>query len=405
MDGGSIALNNKMNYSKIQNTLIYLFSFSLVFESWDIITLEGISIPKIIAYILVFFSLLKPKKILSLFYLKKYLIPLFLFAFLLIFSFVLNTNNSLVGLMNLASILLNVIFFYLLANILSEKPEIAYRAFIALNLGIFIATLLYFFGIGVVFNYDRLTIFGENANRLGIFAVFSLLFIISVIFENPKDLGRIRYLLFIGLLPLLNMIAQTGSRVSFIGLMISVAIFFAFLKARNKQTRILIILIGVVGIYLVYQYIMTFEVIQSRMLMFYEEGDLSGRDRIWGGIIPMIKKRPLFGIGINGYLEASLTEIGRRVSPHNVFLELLVYSGIFGFIAFILFTYRVFIASLRIYRIMGFLLPLVLAIFIVFVFVSGQGLNVKVFWMVFVFIVATWEGNSISWNEREVLKR
>lgn len=351
--------------------------------------------PKFIAYLLILVSLLKPKTILNITFLKKYLEPLSIFLVLFVFSFFLYMTETFNGLSNLISIILNAVFFWFLANILTRRPGTAQKAFVALNAGILLAAVLYLLGLGVQFSDGRLTIFGENANRLGVFAVFSILFILSTIFENTDNIGKKRFFLFLFLIPLLNMIAQTGSRVSFLGLIISISAFFALLKGRKKQARIIIIVIGAIGVYLVYNYFMTFEVIQTRMALFYEEGDVSGRDRIWEGIVPMIKQNPVFGIGISGYIEAS-QEIGRRVSPHNVFLELLVYSGILGFTAFMLFIYRVFKAAYKTFKIQQYLLPFILVLFVIFVFFSGQGLNVKVFWMLYVFIVATWEGKRLD---------
>lgn len=386
-----------MSYSKLQNSLIYLFSFSLVFESWGLVSLAGNSIPKLFAYLLIAVSLLKPGITLNIFLLRKYLTPLFLFLFLMIFSYILFADETYTGLQNLISILLNGFFFWFLANILTKKPTFAYKTFLATNIGIFLSTVLYMFGVGVEFSDGgRLTIFGENANRIGVFAVISTLFILSTIFENPGGLGKFRYLLILLLIPLLNITAQTGSRVSFLGLIISITLFFVFLKGQKKQTRILILIIGAVGVYLLYNYFMTFEVIQSRMTSFYEEGDLAGRDRIWEMIVPLIKQNPLFGIGISGYIEASLSLLGRRISPHNVYLEVLVYTGVLGFLAFMFFIFRVFLASYKTYRHRNYLLPFVLVLFILFVFFSGQGLNIKMYWMFYVFIVATWEGENIN---------
>lgn len=62
----------------------------------------------------------------------------------------------------------------------------------------------------------------------------------------------------------------------------------------------------------------------------------SGRDRIWLKAIELIKEKPFFGWGIDTWkINGAINFNG----IHNSFLEILVFTGVFGFISFLGFFY------------------------------------------------------------------
>ncbi len=66
-------------------------------------------------------------------------------------------------------------------------------------------------------------------------------------------------------------------------------------------------------------------------------GDASGRQQLWSMAYEEFKHHPFFG----GRVEVS------GIYPHNVFLELLMATGIFGFLLFLIILFKSFIRGIR----------------------------------------------------------
>lgn len=74
------------------------------------------------------------------------------------------------------------------------------------------------------------------------------------------------------------------------------------------------------------------------------QGDVSnGRFLLWQKTIEQWKESPLFGLGIN-----TLPQV-HRITSHNVYLQLLAETGIFGMISFVIAVIMNFHKSVRIY--------------------------------------------------------
>ncbi|MCA9406758.1 MAG: O-antigen ligase family protein, partial [Candidatus Omnitrophica bacterium] len=70
----------------------------------------------------------------------------------------------------------------------------------------------------------------------------------------------------------------------------------------------------------------------------------TGRVELWRQAWEVIKKRPLFGVGLNAYTKAAAqyTEINWDGYPHNSFLQIWAETGFFGFAAFLWILVRLF---------------------------------------------------------------
>jgi O-antigen ligase len=373
--------------------MLYLFAFSMVFENWNIFAIKGITIPKLIGYFFVGISLLNIKSLVNWAPVKQYITPMLLFLFSLFFSFILNYDNDFASLWVIKSWILkgisvNILFFFFLISIIVNKPDVGFKMFISLNIGIFILTILFLFNVGVEYHDNRLSIFGENPNLIGIFCVFSIVFILSSIFENKQQLSMRRYGLALFLFPLLKIVAETGSRVTFLGLMLSLFVFFMFQKRGKLLSKIIISISGIVFIIAAINYFMNTGVLSERLLKTYESNDLGGRDYIWVYLLPYIIEKPVFGLGVNGYIELCTLVFGRYFSPHNVFIEILIYCGAVGLFTFLFFYYRMIKTAWSVLQKQFYILPCVLLIFIFFIFFSGQGLMTKPFWIVYAYVVS-----------------
>jgi O-antigen ligase len=99
--------------------------------------------------------------------------------------------------------------------------------------------------------------------------------------------------------------------------------------------------------------------------------------------MPIIEKNYLFGIGETGYA----LKIG-EMSPHNVFLEVLCYSGIIGLIIFTWFIIKVIRSAYLARKNVGLILPFLLLIPNLGLLLAGQLLYSKIGWVIFSYIFA-----------------
>jgi len=142
----------------------------------------------------------------------------------------------------------------------------------------------------------------------------------------------------------------------------------------------------VIGIY-IWNYVLLTGTLYERLLSSAQSEDLSGRDEIWKSIFPLIRYHPLFGVGTTGYNLYCYTVFGRFVSPHNVILEILCYTGIAGLSAYLYFFYRISRISYAKFKYSGSIIQLLLLIPILGSIVSGQILLTKIGWVLYAFVI------------------
>jgi O-antigen ligase len=134
-------------------------------------------------------------------------------------------------------------------------------------------------------------------------------------------------------------------------------------------------------------------ILESELLRFRllqsAEGNLSGRDKIWSHLVPLIKENFLFGVGQTGYNYHSIITWGIVRSPHNVILEVICLTGFVGLIIYLLFLFNVFKRGFQAYEHQGLLLPILFGIPVAGLLLSGQILGQKIGWMIFAYIIGS----------------
>lgn len=300
------------------------------------------------------------------------------------------------------TILQNIILFWILINHEYVDNLILEKAMLSFAFGSIILAVLFILGIGI--DYDafssRTSIFGDNANNVGIRMSISLIIIPLSIIQNRINLGKIRFLFILGIPFLFNTMIYTGSRVSFIASLVAyLALIFLF-KAKSKWGKPIVILVGILAILFVWQALLKSEVITQRLIQSVQDGDLSERDVIWKRIIPIWLDNPIFGVGKTGYEYLTSYTSGRIISPHNVVLEILCLTGIAGLALYFIFLYRIIRISYQTFKYNKFLLSGLLLIPVFGILLSAQLLPVKIGWVIFSYVVA----NAIYNKESNHLK-
>ena len=217
----------------------------------------------------------------------------------------------------------------------------------------------------------------STKNALGLFLAPVL--ILSVSWLSWEFLGgkkEIVWWLKVGVLVLLLGILVSGSRGAFLGLALSAAFVVAWLFFdKFKKTRLFAKLLGASFVVLLLGQILFFLNLDSFVPKDSVNNTAQSRICLWDGTKKLIAARPIFGSGLNGFMEVypEYRTCGEEdlQYPHNIFLNFWVEVGLVGMVSFLT------ICSLQV---RGLLksnknsLPLQVGLIAVFVAVLGHGL-------------------------------
>ncbi len=280
-----------------------------------------------------------------------------------------------------------------------------------LALGSILMSFFYLLDIGTEMQGDtefskRLSMFGENSNALGIYMCIGInILLYKVILSDCFGLKLFRFAFLPLIWPIITLVIATGSRTAFIIFIISVFFILMVYPYKRGIYRIIIIAIGIIiGIFLFENFLGGDTVLALRMLKFLEEGSVSGRDYLAQKLIIGFYDNPIFGIGETGYTSFAINAVGSRMSPHNVFVEVLVYTGVCGFILWLLFWLREIKSALRIFFRQKDLLPVLMLFPILAALTSGQLLNAKWSYLLFAYFLIYDKRNKILKNTNKLLK-
>jgi O-antigen ligase len=238
------------------------------------------------------------------------------------------------------------------------------------------------FGFGVSYESGRILLFGLNPNNIGVMFVFSIFWKIS---QYRSSTSLYNKLVIIGsIMLLLFVIIQTGSRTVLVLSFVGMSLFILF---KNRLSFSISTFMRVLALFAILGLIVIFiiqsDLLAERVLKTIEEGDISGRDTIWELIYSKLIDSLLFGLGINGYIRLMNSYRGSFFSPHNGYLELLIYGGLPALFFYIKFYYDKlkFLYIKRIGKDRQYLLLFIFLFFGLLVALVGQVLEVKIFWV------------------------
>lgn len=372
--------------SKIQYIAACLFFASLNFEMFSPIG-ETFSVSKFFA--LLYMVVLLPSGLKSNFStldIRKNLLSIFLMGFFMVFSSLINMNQKFFDL----SLLLNILMFWLLLNHYRRDNRIFRDGLLWFSLSAGFVGILFLLNVGVSISVTsgRITIFGDNENTVGIKMATAILFLIDYSLNYKENhLINKPWLLLLSV-PMMLLMFATASRIALLILCLGLAFFVLFHRAKNVYQRVLWFLFGA-GIFLVgYKLLLKQDILLSRIVSFTEEGSISQRDLIWGMYLKLIKENPVLGVGFTGGNAIALQTFGMVWSPHNVFIEVALYSGILGLLPFLYFLCKMFRGCILYTKYKICLAPLLLCVAAFGMLMSGQALNVKLFWTIAAYAVS-----------------
>jgi len=389
----------QLAYRYLRNLTLFLFIFSIPFYTWDGLQIIGDrSFPRMMALFYTGISLLSFRESFNLNQLKGYIYPLlFLFFWMFIATFIsyyrhpspTDLINSPTGRSKYFfdfSFFQYILLSVLLINHLKGNKKLIYAALITFSTSVLLLSVLISLGIGIDVTAARISFFGENQNNTAIRAAFACAFILYILLDT-KILGYWKYVVLITIPQYLFIIGATGSRGALVALAVSIVIMVLFLHTTPFRKSIIVFLISLIAIFL-FIYMQQFPDLIQRMNQLLAQGDLA-REGLYLNFLKASLIHPIFGSGVNGYVDICHKIFGQVTSPHNWFLYVLLVGGIIGLSAFLLFHYRVYNLTRKIKTIDNNTMPLALFIIVlVHISKSGTELTDITIWFILSVIIA-----------------
>lgn len=377
---------------RLKKILLIPFVFSLPYEYWDPFNMrEVFTISKLIGFLYAALSILYLKESFNIKVVwPKVKLLILLWLWMLLISLFNYTTLNKVSPFSFSFFQI-IIFYWVVSSDLHNKNIKLITILITYILSITLMYFLFIFGIGLEQTFiegsSRLSIFGNNPNSIGALVSIAFLFSSYLLFSRKFDLGYFYYLIIFTLPIFLHLLLLTGSRGSLITVILGFTLLGLFntISFKKKLVQFFFLVIASTYFYSQYQEI---EVMTSRVNQsINEEFSLGGREAIWSKSISLFFDRPFTGYGVTGYESEILLHFTTYRDTHNIFLYILVTTGIIGFVLFMWFLYYHYKAVISSYRNKDILKLILFLAYLLIVFKSGGVITNKVTWLLLAIIL------------------
>ena len=395
----SKTLNNlgslKVDRHLIQDLALYFYLFTISIDSITLGSESSFSISKA-AGIFYLICILPSFKIFFSFNKNLYFLwPMAVFILLLTFVSLLNVN-SFSSRIFYTAFLLNFFIFIGISNHTRKNILSLDRGILIFALGCLIPAFSVLLGFGIDKSYDfgfeRVSVFGANSNDIALMFCASIIIIFVNVFQNYLNLGPLRYLLLLLIPVFIFSMLQTLSRTGILVLIIT-PVFWYFLSSIISKNKLKATFIGAFLLMLLLVPIVLFLVQSEGLLTRFSvvsEGNLGGREVLWFAFFQMILESWVWGYGLSGNDLVTYQFFGYiGETPHNIVLQVLMYTGVIGLLFYLIFLFRIFLASFRTLKETESYLPILLIPTLAGYLFLTQSMPVKFVWIVFAYIVSS----------------
>ena len=372
--------------TRIQELSVLIFVFSINFETIKLFNIDFF-ISKVSILFLFFICLITNPKLFIVKSFSKIIKPL-IFYFLLLTAINYHNVNSISSVFFDIPFFLNIILCILMVNISRKSPQLLEKSFLVFGVSTYILGLLFILNIGATFQMERATMFGMNPNTLGVCCSLTILIFIKHILENKISNLIIKVLISLGIVLCFYTMISTVSRIGFLTLFFSSSIYLYLSENVSKKQKLFIRFFSLISILLIWFFFIRESFVIDRISNTIYNSDLSSRDLIWVKVLGMINDNYIWGIGETGYLSQIGLYFGESTSVHNVFLEVLCYTGIIGFIIFMIFLVRLFLRALYMKKKYNDTFQLIIFIYLLAIMFSAQIFEPKFAWILIAYIIS-----------------
>ncbi len=367
---------------KYQRIGIAAYCFALNFDSYSLLGGGGLSIPKVVAVLYFMTVVFSTNFSLSLGRHTKLFAALVSVFLLITLSTYAHADDVSVFALKIFAMFLNSIMFFALLKHSQRDPEAIHFGILAFTVGAILTSAMTLIGYGIETSSEgRVTMFGDNENAFGLRLAVACIVMSTLALEaNHKIFGWRSIFIVSSILPAM-VVLKTGSRVAAISLFLALFVMLFNFRALSWK-KLIIILFGIASAPFLYAYLETTPVFE-RLLRTYHTGDLAGRDKIWEDLQPVMFASPIIGSGFSAFS----TRYGQFTSPHNVFIEVLIASGVIGLAFYLYYCWYIFRAGWYCIFVLRISLPAILLIPFLGGLLSGHTLDVKLFYLLHVYVL------------------
>jgi O-antigen ligase len=278
-----------------------------------------------------------------------------------------------------------IIFLLLLCH-QRQDPRVVADGLLYFAMGAVVISVIGLLGYGIDYDADaRITIFGDNPNVAGVRMAIATMVLIELALRRFRKSTSTSLLLAAMAIPPTLFMIETGSRVAALALVVGLMVLYGKYMMRRRGFLLGSILIGIVLMTGVPYLILSSDLIViDRLERSYYEGDLAGRGDLWNLYLSRLQDfgELIIGSGYSGFDRLSTYAFGGFMSPHNVFLEILILGGALGLVVFVAMNLIAVFGAIRQLRYRDDVLPLMLLVPYFGSILSAQTLNVKIMWVV-----------------------
>tara|TARA_Y100000766_G_C18897386_1_gene601637 strand:- start:1204 stop:2001 length:798 start_codon:yes stop_codon:yes gene_type:complete len=239
-------INIKINMLSIQNLALYMYFFSIIFESFNLFGFGSISFFTGIFYVLVIAPSINNLVVIN----KNiyFLWPIVVFTIYLSLVSLINMNSFSSKIFDL-QLILNLCIFFIVINHVKKDNKVIEKAFCAFFYSAFIGSLMLILGIGTEISDEglrpgRIMFYGSGPNELGIKLASALAIGSVFIFQSKFGYSIIHKLILLLCLPIIfYAILQTGSRTAITVPFLALFLWF-FARILASRYKIIAIISG-----------------------------------------------------------------------------------------------------------------------------------------------------------------
>ena len=282
-----------------------------------------------------------------------------------------------------------LILFVAISNEIILRPFLANQLLGTIFTSLCFVSILYITGIGVKASGGRASILGINANTLGLYYLLGFLLFLRIFLKGNSTIIKKGLLIVFGAI-FLYIIVRTGSRTSLICLLIGCVIFLLSYDLPFRQ-KVSFLVFGSIAIIMLGLLMYNSDIMQQRFQEGADDETLGHRLPIWEATFPIIYENPWFGNGASGYEANIMQKLTKFRATHNIYLWVLVETGIVGSFAFLLLMFRLGRAALMVNRTIKS--PIFLSIwfsYMVFFFTGGGVFATFDLWVIMAILVGSY---------------
>src|SRR5262247_4358023 len=366
----------------------YVFIFSLLFEWPDRpIPME---IPTLIGFIYLAFTFLQPKIFYRRVPKELCFFAVYICYFALLCGFVRRQGDAI----KMLTLMVQIFFLMWSGYNLMRYERIMKTALMTLVISCSAISVMQLLGVAATQweFYDagsRTSVLGQNPNNMANNISLGLVALMGFAFGRNKTSLQAKYVAAPLAVIMVGAIIDTGSR----GALIALGIGFAAFAVRGKtlwaKAKSLVIVLAVLGV-LVLAVLQTPSLV-SRYEQTLNGNNMAGRENIFPTAWDMFKEKPFIGWGPID----NMYELGKRlqimyggpVGPdgskdtHNVLLEILTSTGLFGTVPLLICVTLCLLAAWRARRGSQGALPIVMVVTVILINMSGNWIASKLDWL------------------------